>query len=67
MAFKFFAVSVRVPEAAEAQLNRFLAAHQVLSIERRLIDCGVIESGGLAAIPGEPHGRARCSGEGGQK
>jgi len=41
MAFKFFVVPDRGSANAEQELNRFLASHKVLSIDRELIDQGM--------------------------
>lgn len=41
MALRFFIVPVNDSGAQEQELNGFLAAHKVLSVERRLIDQGV--------------------------
>ena len=44
MRMKFFTVPVFDGESAEAELNRFLAQHRVLSAERRLVDAGMSSS-----------------------
>ena len=41
MALRFFVVPVRDSASAEQELNRFLASHKVLSIDRQLIDQGM--------------------------
>ena len=41
MGLRFFVVSAMNPEAAEQELNGFIASHKVVSIERKLIDQGV--------------------------
>jgi len=41
MAFKFLVVPARDSANAEQELNRFLASHKVLSIDRELIDQGM--------------------------
>ena len=40
MPFKIFTIPVTSPEAAENDLNSFLASHRVLSVERRWIEAG---------------------------
>lgn len=40
MAFKFVAVPIRDPGAAESELNAFLRGHRVLSVERRFVEAG---------------------------
>jgi superfamily II DNA helicase RecQ len=40
MAFKFFAIPIRNADAAAAEMNGFLRAHKVLSIDRRWVDGG---------------------------
>jgi superfamily II DNA helicase RecQ len=40
MAYHFFTIPIRGPEAAQAELNGFLRSHRVLSMERRWVDQG---------------------------
>jgi len=40
MALKFFQVPIREFQAVEAELNAFLRAHRVLSVDRRWVDLG---------------------------
>ena len=40
MAFKFFTVPIQSSAAVEAELNRFLSNHKVLSVDRRWVDQG---------------------------
>ncbi len=41
MALKFFVVPTRDSASAEQEMNRFLASHKTLSIDRQLIDQGL--------------------------
>jgi hypothetical protein len=40
MAYRFFTIAIRAPEAAQAELNGFLRSHRVLVVERRWVDQG---------------------------
>lgn len=40
MKYKFFKIPVTVPESAEAQLNAFLAGHQVIQADKVFVDKG---------------------------
>lgn len=40
MHFKFFTIPVQTPDKMEAELNRFLASHAVLNIERQFVTDG---------------------------
>jgi hypothetical protein len=40
MAFQIFTVPIRDPVAAQQELNSFLQAHKVLSVDRRWVDQG---------------------------
>jgi superfamily II DNA helicase RecQ len=40
MAYRFFLVPTRCPEPAQAELNGFLRAHRILSVDRRWVDRG---------------------------
>ena len=41
MPLRFFTISIHDSVSSEEELNRFLAGHKVLSIERHLIDAGL--------------------------
>ena len=36
MAYRFFTIAIRAPEAAQAELNGFLRSHRVLVVEGAL-------------------------------
>lgn len=40
MAYKFYTIPIRDAEPAEAELNAFIRAHKVLSVDRRWVDQG---------------------------
>ncbi len=40
MRFQFFAVPALFPEAAQTELNQFLARHRVAQMESRLVEAG---------------------------
>ncbi len=40
MQLRFFTVPIHAPEDAAAELNRFLAAHRILAIDRQLVSDG---------------------------
>ena len=40
MAYRFFTIAIRAPEAAQAELNGFLRNHRVLVVGRRWVDQG---------------------------
>jgi superfamily II DNA helicase RecQ len=41
MALQFFTIPIQQANEAAQELNRFLATHRVLVVDRRFVDCGV--------------------------
>lgn len=56
MPLKFFYIRTKDPELMEAELNRFVSSHRVVTVERRFVDCGTDSFWALCVdyLHGEP-------------